>query len=202
MNTSKPSSDQQYSVWACVTLGVVGYKLCTSAIEIYGFFDAWNRISRSCRMDVKAVNLSKHRLVQRKNRIESSLTTQPFRSDNTTVVSSNNDFEHTQNTGEEKASVVRPFPRTTATSSNVAQCDTCCCPICLNEFEDSESVSSSSSNHPSACNHLFHTECLGAWLSKHSSCPVCRFEMLTPLVEKKKTLSSLTTAPALSPSIS
>ena len=196
MNTSKTSSDQQYSVWAWMTLGVVGYQLCANAIEIYGFFDAWNRISRSCRMDVNAVRLSKQRLLHRKNHIQSSLTTQPFRS------KSNEESENMQTTYEKKATGTSRISCTTATPTSHTQCDTCCCPICLSEFQDNELVSCSSSNHPLACNHLFHTECLGAWLSKHSSCPVCRFEMLTMSEEKTRTSLSVTGTPALRSSIS
>ena len=190
MNTSNTSSDQQFSVWAWMTFGVVGYQLCTNAIEIYGFFDAWNRISRSCRMDVKAARLSKQRLVRRKNHMQSSLTTQPFRS------ASKEESEDIQTTNEDKAKGMSPNPHTAATPTSHTECDTCCCPICLSEFQDNELVSCSSSNHPSACDHLFHTQCLGAWLSKHSSCPICRFEMLAMSEEKTRTSLSVTGTPA------
>lgn len=52
------------------------------------------------------------------------------------------------------------------------------CSICLQNFEMNDIVVSSCIQNPSSCNHIFHKQCLQPWLSKHSTCPCCRQEML------------------------
>ncbi|XP_077224708.1 E3 ubiquitin-protein ligase ATL6-like [Tasmannia lanceolata] len=48
------------------------------------------------------------------------------------------------------------------------------CAVCLSEFEDDETL-----RLLPKCNHVFHPDCIDAWLSSHTTCPVCRFN-LTP----------------------
>ncbi|XP_020575567.1 E3 ubiquitin-protein ligase ATL31-like [Phalaenopsis equestris] len=43
------------------------------------------------------------------------------------------------------------------------------CAICLNEFEDDETI-----RLLPECDHVFHLECIDAWLGTHVTCPVCR----------------------------
>ncbi|KAL9690936.1 hypothetical protein QQ045_011351 [Rhodiola kirilowii] len=43
------------------------------------------------------------------------------------------------------------------------------CAVCLNEFEDDETL-----RLLPKCDHVFHPECIDAWLSSHTTCPVCR----------------------------
>ncbi|KAK8937811.1 E3 ubiquitin-protein ligase ATL31 [Platanthera guangdongensis] len=43
------------------------------------------------------------------------------------------------------------------------------CAICLNEFEDNETT-----RLLMKCDHVFHQECIDAWLDTHVTCPVCR----------------------------
>jgi hypothetical protein len=59
---------------------------------------------------------------------------------------------------------------------------TTCCPICLNDFEASDMVSSSTDQQPNNhdCRHLFHQDCLRSWLQKKQSCPCCRYDILPP----------------------
>lgn len=59
------------------------------------------------------------------------------------------------------------------------------CPICLADFQRSDQVSSCCDRNDhrsklrnSPCCHMFHEECLTAWLQNHSNCPCCRHEML------------------------
>ena len=42
------------------------------------------------------------------------------------------------------------------------------CNICLENFEENESL------FKTACNHLFHKDCLCTWTKIRSTCPVCR----------------------------
>ncbi|PKA64792.1 E3 ubiquitin-protein ligase ATL6 [Apostasia shenzhenica] len=43
------------------------------------------------------------------------------------------------------------------------------CAICLNEFEDDDVL-----RLLPKCNHVFHQDCIDAWLATHVTCPVCR----------------------------
>ncbi|XP_018468692.2 RING-H2 finger protein ATL54-like [Raphanus sativus] len=43
------------------------------------------------------------------------------------------------------------------------------CPVCLNEFEEDESL-----RLLPKCNHAFHISCIDTWLTSHTNCPLCR----------------------------
>ncbi|KAL0877901.1 hypothetical protein Bca101_027607 [Brassica carinata] len=43
------------------------------------------------------------------------------------------------------------------------------CPVCLNEFEEEESL-----RLLPKCNHAFHISCIDTWLRSHTNCPLCR----------------------------
>jgi Ring finger domain len=199
IQSSSQSSQADFSVWVWMTLGLVGYKLCTSAIELYEFCDAWHRISQTHRVDVTVVHLSKERVGQRKIRINQALNTQPFRSSMETQTTTSQDTSVLTNPNPKQSAMERSVPLdTTGTKQRVCPHVIShdirrfnCCPICLGEFEEGEMVSCSSSTHPMACNHLFHEVCLHAWLSKHSSCPLCRFEMLSSTTASTTTTTSL-----------
>ncbi|KAK8712557.1 hypothetical protein V6N13_147794 [Hibiscus sabdariffa] len=47
------------------------------------------------------------------------------------------------------------------------------CAVCLNEFEDDETL-----RLIPKCDHVFHPECIDAWLSSHTTCPVCRADLV------------------------
>ncbi|KAK7311654.1 hypothetical protein RJT34_09927 [Clitoria ternatea] len=47
------------------------------------------------------------------------------------------------------------------------------CAVCLNEFEDDETL-----RLIPKCSHVFHPECIDAWLVNHSTCPVCRANLV------------------------
>lgn len=51
------------------------------------------------------------------------------------------------------------------------------CAVCLNEFEDDETL-----RLIPKCDHVFHPECIDAWLESHVTCPVCRAD-LAPVQE-------------------
>ncbi|KAF5202006.1 E3 ubiquitin-protein ligase atl6 [Thalictrum thalictroides] len=51
------------------------------------------------------------------------------------------------------------------------------CAVCLNEFEDDETL-----RLLPKCDHVFHPECIDAWLSSHTTCPVCRANLEEPTV--------------------
>lgn len=48
------------------------------------------------------------------------------------------------------------------------------CAICLESFEDEDTIGISSSLAPDRCPHIFHQECIATWLSSENSCPSCR----------------------------
>ncbi|XP_039029187.1 E3 ubiquitin-protein ligase ATL6-like isoform X2 [Hibiscus syriacus] len=47
------------------------------------------------------------------------------------------------------------------------------CAVCLNEFEDDETL-----RLIPKCDHVFHPECIDAWLASHTTCPVCRANLI------------------------
>ncbi|XP_060217944.1 E3 ubiquitin-protein ligase ATL31-like [Lycium barbarum] len=46
------------------------------------------------------------------------------------------------------------------------------CAVCLNEFEDDETL-----RLIPKCDHVFHPDCIDAWLGSHDTCPVCRADL-------------------------
>ncbi|KAL5078508.1 hypothetical protein RYX36_006929 [Vicia faba] len=56
------------------------------------------------------------------------------------------------------------------------------CAVCLNEFEDHETL-----RLIPVCSHVFHRDCIDAWLLHHSTCPVCRADLVP---DPKEELSS------------
>ncbi|KFK36403.1 hypothetical protein AALP_AA4G119700 [Arabis alpina] len=46
------------------------------------------------------------------------------------------------------------------------------CAVCLCEFEDAETLRLM----PNCC-HVFHSDCVSAWLFGHSTCPLCRVDL-------------------------
>lgn len=64
---------------------------------------------------------------------------------------------------------------------NEGETETCCCAICLDEFEPKEKV------RILPCNHKFHEHCLVPWLTeRHASCPLCKLDVLQHIKEKEK----------------
>ncbi|XP_037410175.1 RING-H2 finger protein ATL32-like [Triticum dicoccoides] len=51
------------------------------------------------------------------------------------------------------------------------------CAVCLMEFGDDDCL-----RLLPACPHAFHPECIGLWLAKHVTCPLCRASVLDPPV--------------------
>ncbi|KAF8101678.1 hypothetical protein N665_0201s0005 [Sinapis alba] len=47
------------------------------------------------------------------------------------------------------------------------------CAVCLCEFEDEETL-----RLMPPCCHVFHADCVDVWLSEHSTCPLCRADLL------------------------
>ncbi|KAL1549630.1 RING-type E3 ubiquitin transferase [Salvia divinorum] len=47
------------------------------------------------------------------------------------------------------------------------------CAVCLNEFEDDETL-----RLLPKCDHVFHPDCIDAWLASHTTCPVCRADLV------------------------
>ncbi|KAG2649852.1 hypothetical protein PVAP13_1NG136038 [Panicum virgatum] len=59
------------------------------------------------------------------------------------------------------------LPREHGGDDGAVQCVVC--RVCLGEVGDAERV-----KWMPACRHLFHQQCINAWLHGHSTCPVCR----------------------------
>ncbi|MCO5575480.1 hypothetical protein L7F22_029281 [Adiantum nelumboides] len=52
------------------------------------------------------------------------------------------------------------------------------CPICLIDFKDGERI-----RVLPKCEHGFHVSCIDTWLSKHSSCPTCRGDLMDTIIK-------------------
>lgn len=52
------------------------------------------------------------------------------------------------------------------------------CAVCLNEFEVDEML-----RLLPKCNHVFHPDCIDAWLFGHTTCPVCRSDLVPDSAE-------------------
>ena len=58
--------------------------------------------------------------------------------------------------------------------------------MCLNEFEDDERL-----RLIPKCDHVFHPECIDAWLASHTTCPVCRANLVPEPGETVSRLAEL-----------
>ncbi|PKU70453.1 E3 ubiquitin-protein ligase ATL31-like [Dendrobium catenatum] len=65
------------------------------------------------------------------------------------------------------------------------------CAICLNEFEDEDTI-----RLLPKCDHVFHQECIDAWLASHVTCPVCRTDY-TAVSTDETSIEGATDAPAV-----
>lgn len=64
------------------------------------------------------------------------------------------------------------------------------CAVCLNEFEDDETL-----RLLPKCDHVFHPDCIDAWLDSHVTCPVCRANLLPQAEgEQAETVTDAATA--------
>ncbi|KAG1342309.1 E3 ubiquitin-protein ligase ATL31 [Cocos nucifera] len=66
------------------------------------------------------------------------------------------------------------------------------CAVCLSEFEDDETL-----RLLPKCSHVFHPDCIDAWLASHVTCPVCRTNLVPDPDAPRTTAADLQrTAPA------
>ncbi|XP_054803548.1 E3 ubiquitin-protein ligase ATL6-like [Prosopis cineraria] len=72
-------------------------------------------------------------------------------------------------------SVIRSFPTLDYSAVKVHKIGkgTLECAVCLNEFEDSETL-----RLMPKCDHVFHPDCIDEWLASHTTCPVCRADLV------------------------
>ncbi|CAA7406639.1 unnamed protein product [Spirodela intermedia] len=55
---------------------------------------------------------------------------------------------------------------------------TCDCSVCLGEFQEGEAL-----RLLPKCTHAFHLPCIDMWLRSHSTCPLCRTNVVAPPVQ-------------------
>lgn len=49
------------------------------------------------------------------------------------------------------------------------------CSVCLGEYKTEDKL-----QKIPPCGHVFHLDCIDHWLSKHTTCPLCRLSVLSP----------------------
>lgn len=167
-----------------VPLGVTSVvSICSNAISCYNFFVAWNMISQMHRRDIELINQRCNRRLQ----IEKAVNTRLYKerpiptADKASLLSRTTDCSSSSS-----ASILLSTSATSTPSVSTA------CSICLNEYESTDQVSTSKKD---GCDHMFHKECLEVWLSKHSSCPYCRMELLPAVVPPVSSASSSRVSP-------
>jgi len=58
------------------------------------------------------------------------------------------------------------------------------CSICLCEYEEGENLSKL------PCGHVYHTDCVTAWVDNHTRCPLCNFDLMEEVEEGGATTPS------------
>jgi E3 ubiquitin-protein ligase ATL41 len=71
-----------------------------------------------------------------------------------------------------RAAEVVDFGSNSSSSTSTAAAAAAECAVCLSELDDGEKVRALPS-----CAHVFHVECVDAWLRSRTTCPVCRAEV-------------------------
>ncbi|CAA6664703.1 unnamed protein product [Spirodela intermedia] len=77
-------------------------------------------------------------------------------------------------------SFVETIPAVQITEAFLAAESFLLCAVCKDEFV----LQTEARQLP--CNHIYHSDCILPWLSRHNSCPVCRFSLPTEEQERRR----------------
>ncbi|XP_060216396.1 RING-H2 finger protein ATL1-like [Lycium barbarum] len=58
------------------------------------------------------------------------------------------------------------------------------CVVCLGEFQDGEWL-----KHLPYCSHIFHVACIDTWFQIHSSCPLCRSNVVSVKMQQAHSIT-------------
>ncbi|XP_050207903.1 RING-H2 finger protein ATL7-like [Mercurialis annua] len=50
------------------------------------------------------------------------------------------------------------------------------CPVCLGDYQAEDKL-----QQIPKCGHTFHMECIDPWLANHTTCPLCRLSLISPV---------------------
>jgi Ring finger domain len=84
-------------------------------------------------------------------------------------------WDEEENEDERASRIARSLKSRTWSSRQEAAERDVSCAICLNDFQENETIVVASKR---CCNNVFHKECLTAWLKVQTSCPYCRSDIL------------------------
>ncbi|XP_070058178.1 probable E3 ubiquitin-protein ligase RHC2A [Nicotiana tomentosiformis] len=97
----------------------------------------------------------------------------------TTFYSSDSDSDWTDNNSDDfsfeltqfRSPTLKSFLGSLPSVKIIESLKSCCCSICMEEFE----VDSEASELP--CKHFFHNDCIVPWLNRSNTCPLCRHKL-------------------------
>lgn len=173
-STSTTVADVGSFVWMTLA-GLLGLRICANAVWFYNFCIDWNAVTQKEWADLAALHFFQQNFVTRTRQIQEALITTTF-----------SPRQKDRAGGRKKEGKYAPNDNNSCHASELSKQSrpqhdqfTVSCPICLGDYQDNDQISLS--KHADKCSHVFHSACLQLWLSKHSSCPVCRFEMMPPV---------------------
>ena len=70
-----------------------------------------------------------------------------------------------------KYTILKDYPKTKIKSSSKLSEENQQCSICLANFKKGEE------SIILPCIHIFHSECIGAWVKKNHTCPICKYKI-------------------------
>ena len=158
-------------LWTAFGLGMVSLRLCKDAIEFYRFCTAWNEWWMINRKKKRKNRSMKEVLDNRRIEIHEALTTMKYGELKRRIITQSSSRQVPKNKYKSRNNI--------SLLSSLDEQKSCA--VCLLDFQDGDTIGCSKNfwDDNASCRHIFHKECLQAWLTKHTTCPMCRQTMVS-----------------------